>query len=356
MNSANKPHDRMVSQVIKMKAFILSFLLTAVLLIGCSQEKQQQESSTTTVEQVDSLVQEPMTREQTDSLVFRLTHHYSLNYNFVVQADSLVLVPRPEELAADTCVVREDALIAVAMIRTDGWPGVEGEDMDSVWLKIVAEDGTMGWIGEQELLASVVPDNYISKVLHWQNSVRLEWKGLILLLGVVGFLVLRLLQRKKRSLRLMAMDSFYPYFLILLMAGLAVVYRTVMTDLPEYWAEYYFHPTLNPLLLPFPLSLTMVLVWMILIVALAIAFDVHRHLSFLEGVAFICETAGLSILTYLLFWLLMNLGVGYVALPLFAVVILYYYFKRVRCTVVCGSCGKKMREKGVCPHCGVLNT
>lgn len=340
-----------------MRTFIFPIFLTAVLFIACSHADQPREATTTATEQMDSLVQQTMTREQTDSLVFRLTHHYSLNYNFVVQADSLVLVPRYDELMADTCTIHKDDLIAVALIRTDGWQGVDSEEeVDSVWLKVVAENGLMGWISEQELLANVVPDNYISKVLHWQNRVRLEWKGVMLLLGVVGFLLLRLMHRKKRSLRLLAMDSFYPYFLLLLMASLAVVYRTVMTDLPEYWAEYYFHPTLNPLLLPFPLSLTLVLVWIILIVALAIVFDVHRHLSFLEGVAFLCETAGLSILTYLLFWLLMNLGVGYVALPLFVAAVLFYYFRYVRTSVVCGACGKKMQRKGVCPHCGVPNT
>ena len=52
-----------------------------------------------------------LTREQRDSLEFRSTHHYGVNYNFKVLADSL---PLREMLSADSLWVRRGDVLVVA--------------------------------------------------------------------------------------------------------------------------------------------------------------------------------------------------------------------------------------------------
>ena len=95
-----------------------------------------------------------LTQKQADSLEFRLLHHYTLNFNFVVKADSLVLIPREDELN-DTSRVRKHDRIAVADIR----------ELDTIWIKVARDQFTMGWIPEDELLKGVVPDDPISQVI-----------------------------------------------------------------------------------------------------------------------------------------------------------------------------------------------
>ena len=98
-----------------------------------------------------------ITPKQVDSLVFRLTHHYSENFNFLVKADSLKLIPREGDLIMDTCLVYKDDVIAVAAIKT-----IPGDSIDSIWVKVASNQTTMGWIPESELLKGTTPDLHSS--------------------------------------------------------------------------------------------------------------------------------------------------------------------------------------------------
>lgn len=104
-----------------------------------------------------------ITPKQVDSLVFRLTHHYSENFNFLVKADSLKLIPREGDLIMDTCLVYKDDVIAVAAIKT-----IPGDSIDSIWVKVASNQTTMGWIPESELLKGTTPDDLISE--RWTHS------------------------------------------------------------------------------------------------------------------------------------------------------------------------------------------
>ena len=91
---------------------------------------------------------------QPDTAAFERTHHYSLNYNFVVKADSLVLLrQQPEELLngmqTDSVSVYKHDHIVVADIRV-----MPSTTADSVWIQVARDQETFGWTREQMLLAS----------------------------------------------------------------------------------------------------------------------------------------------------------------------------------------------------------
>jgi len=131
---------------------------------------------------VDTLLE--LTPAQADSLEFRLLHHYTNNFNFVVKADSLVLIPREDELY-DTCKVRKDDRIAVADIR----------ESDTIWIKVARDQFTMGWIPEDELLQGVVPDDSISQVIDSLTVSRYIWMSVLVVLGILGFVAFVLKRR-----------------------------------------------------------------------------------------------------------------------------------------------------------------
>ena len=257
-----------------------------------------------------------LTPQQVDSLVFRLTHHYSENFNFVVKSDSLTLVPREGDLVQDTCRVYADEIIVVAAIATVG---------DTIWVKVAHDQQTMGWIAEKELLAGVSPDDPISEMLYWLQSWRGIWMSLLAAIGLTSFL---LHQRKSRQLRLLRaddMDSPYPLLFVALVALMASLYASVQNFVPEFWQEYYYHPSINPLMLPPVMALLVVLTWLVVITFIAVCDEVYHHFYFLPGVAYLSQLVGIAMLVYLAISWLTLLYVGYLLLPalLYGLVRLY---------------------------------
>jgi len=244
---------------------------------------------TTTVETDSALI--GFTPQQVDSLVFRLTHHYSENFNFIVKADSLMLVPREGDLTQDTCWVYEDDLVVVAAISNQG---------DTVWVKVAHDQQTMGWIAESQLLRSASPDDPISEWLYWLSGWRGIWMSVLAALGVVAILLRRGWQQRLQLLKFEEMDSLYPVMFIGLVAVMASVYASVQNFVPEYWQEYYFHPSLNPLVLPPVMALLVVLVWLLIITFIAVADEVYHHIDMLHAVAYLFELAGIGMIVYLL--------------------------------------------------------
>ena len=259
--------------------------------------------------------------QQVDSLVFRLTHHYSENFNFLVKADSLTLIPREGDLLTDTCTVREGDVIAVAAIKT-----IPGDSIDSIWVKVASNQYTMGWIPEQELLRGTTPDDTISQLLDALSSSRAIWMSALVTLGFIALLIGRkrnvtkkeLLQKKLPHLLdfLGEMPSLYPPLFLLLVAIMAVLYASVQNFVPEFWQEYYFHPTLNPLVLP-PLMATLLTVtWLVVITFLAVIEEVYHHFYLMPGITYLAKLTGVAMLTYLLLSWATLIYVGY---PLLAV-------------------------------------
>ena len=168
-----------------------------------------------------------LTEQQLDSIAFARTHHYTINDNFKVLADSIKLVPREDEQNDTTYVFRNEMLAIVKVKRNF----VSAEDSlelsqadvnlmksmeeanqqvdlsspppsdivaaqakdstlsipaDTVWVKVATEHKTMGWITESTLLKHTVPNDSISELLRSLTNTRLLWMGGLLLLGILG--------------------------------------------------------------------------------------------------------------------------------------------------------------------------
>jgi len=270
----------------------------------------------------------PLTPAQRDSLEFRLVHHYGEGFNFRVTADSLMLVPRAiDGQTSDTCMVRRQDLLVVADVRRLVQQDSLGRD--TFWIKVAHDQLTMGWVEEEELLRAVVPDDSISRMLHGLTSSRIVWMSLPVLLGLMGFVCYRRGRMAGHWTALLReADSWYAPLLITLVALLAVTYATVQAHVPEFWLEYYFHPTLNPLLVPGVMCWMVVLVWLIVITFIALIIEVYHSFYFLRGAVFLLEVLGLAMAAYLLVSWTTRFYVGYVLA--FALIVGVWVFFRLR--------------------------
>ena len=323
-----------------------------------SSASDKSKQNPTTEESTDTVPK--LTPQQVDSVVFRLTHHYGPNFNFELKADSMILVPREGDLIQDTCVVRNKDLLVVAQIKR-----IEASDStmeDTFLIKVAHDQTTMGWVKESELLENVVPDDPISQLIDFMTGSRAIWMSSFLGFGVIAFFF-RKMRKQKMSISLselkvvdlIEMDSFYPPLLLILVACVAALYASVQNFVPEFWQEYYFHPTMNPLLLPTIMAVLVTLVWLTLIVIVAVVIEVYNNFYSFRGIIYLFEIAGLCMLVYLLISWTILIYVGYLLLPILIAYLIYYYFKYIRCTMTCGHCGRKIREKGICKHCGAIN-
>ena len=328
------------------KCFYILLLFT-LFACGRTERDNSMQTDTLAVEEttVDTLLE--LTPAQADSLEFRLLHHYTNNFNFVVKADSLVLIPREDELY-DTCKVFKDDHIAVADIR----------ESDTIWIKVARDQFTMGWIPEEELLQGGVPDDSISQVIDSLTVSRYIWMSVLVVLGIIGFIGFILKRRGLHQMQIFRfdeMDSFYPTLFLILVASLACLYASIQKFTPEFWQEYYFHPTLNPLILPDVMAVLVTLMWIVIIAFIAMLIEVYHHFNFFQGLTYVLEMIGLAMVSYLIISWTTSIYIGYGLLVLYIVVLLWIYSKYIRCRYICGFCGRSIRQKGTCPHCGNNN-
>ena len=296
-----------------------------------------------------------LTPQQADSLAFRLTHHFSENFNFAVTTDSIVLIPREGDLLLDTCTIYRDEIIAVAAIRHTSSLSTDSAQTDTVWLKVASSQHKMGWITEVDLLPNVMPDEPLSRLLHTLHAPRTRWVLLAISLSILTVGILLTLRRHKRTFFLSHLRSFFPPLLLMLTAALAVMCKAVHTFSPEFGIEYYYHPTLNPLILPPAMSAVLVLVWLIAIVYIAVIIDLYNQLNFLHSMVFLFKITGLTLFVYLLFaWipLFIPSAILFVLLTVFLII---YYYRNIRPRFLCGNCGAMLQHRGLCPQCGTLN-
>lgn len=256
-----------------------------------------------------------MSPRQVDSLVFRLTHHYSENFNFRVKADSLQIVPREGDILTDTCTIYEDDVIAVAAIRT-----VPGDGTDTVWVKVAHDQFTMGWIEEGELLRGVVPDDPISSMLDWLTSTRGIWMSVAVIMGLAALLYRRGRRKNLQLLKFEEMDSPYPMLFLGVIALMASLYASVQNFVPEFWQEYYFHPTLNPLELPLLMAVLVTLMWLTLIMLIAVIDEVMHYFPSIQAMVYLFEIIGAGMVVYLIVSWTTLIYIGY---PLLVVLIAY---------------------------------
>lgn len=258
-----------------------------------------------------------LTSEQIDSISFYTTHHYTQNYNFVVTGDSLVTFSQDPDAMwePDTVILRRHQRIVVADIKT-----LPADTIDSVWVKVARDQLTFGWIHENELLASVSPDDPISQFIDIFSDVHLLVFLALLVLISVAYGVRRLLRRGSHIVHFNDIPSFYPTLLCLLVATSAVIYSSIQLFGPESWRHFYYHPSLNPFALPFSLGLFVSSVWAIIIVGIASVDDVARRLPVGSAVLYLGGLIGVCAFDYVVFSITTLYYIGY---PL---LIAYYVF------------------------------
>lgn len=333
----------------KSKSMVRQFLLlllTALMLASCYHR-----SPTTS----DALPV-PYSAEQLDSISFYSRHHYSENFNFVVRADSLVLLrQQPEEafselLTTDSLTVRRHDRLVVADIRM-----LPTDSIDSVWVQVARDQHTIGWVHESDLLPAVDPDDPISQFISTFSDVHLLI--FLIIIVAIGFVYLmrKMLRSNARIVHFNDIDSFYPTLLTLLVASAATFYASIQTFAPDVWRHFYFHPTLNPFATPPILSVFLISIWAILIVGLAAVDDVRHQLPLGEAVVYLCGLAAVCAVDYIIFSLTTLYFVGYLLLGAYVYFALRQYFRHNRAGFICGNCGAKLHHKGRCPHCGAEN-
>ena len=306
-------------KVMRPLTILLPLLFLLMSCVGGS-VRENAKPSDTIVNIVDTASVKPdsvllnMSPQQIDSLVFRLTHHYSTNFNFVVKADSIMLIPREGDVS-DTCYVRDGELIAVAAVSNH---------IDTLWVKVAHDQHTMGWIAESELLRHSSPDDPISEILYALSGSRGIWMSVFAAIGLSAFFVKRRKNNKLRLFSLEQMQSPYPSMLLALIALMAVLYSTGQNFVPEYWQEYYFHPSLNPLMLPPIMAMLVVLVWLLIITFIAVCDEVYHHFDVLDGALYIFELLGVGMIVYLIVSWTTIIFIGYLLTPVF----LHYLYER----------------------------
>lgn len=293
--------------------------------------------------------------KQADSLLFSSKHHYSNNYNFIVKSDTLVLFKQqPEEIVSglmiDSLIIKRHEHVVVADIRM-----IPTDTIDSVWVQLASDQHTFGWIHESQMLPKVVPSDPISQFISIFSDTHLLIFLIIISLIAVAYW-LHLVQKENAYIvHFRDIQSFYPTLLCLIVAASATLYASMQMFVPELWKQFYFHPTLNPFSVHFPLSLFLMSVWAMLIVGLAVVDDVRHSLPFSDAVMYLGGVVAVCAVNYIIFGLSTLYFIGYPLLILYFYFSIRLYFKHARRTFICGNCGEEISHKGRCEHCGAMN-
>lgn len=296
-----------------------------------------------------------MTNEQHDSLNFAITHHYSLNYNFTVISDSLVLaVNPPSDLPSlqlnDSVTVYKNCKIVVADVLK-----LPHDTSSIFWIKVAHNQETMGWIPETELLSQVVPCDPISQFIHSFSDQ--HFFALYILLGIAAlFYIQRHVQRKRLYMvHFNDIDSFYPTLVCISTASAATLYGSIQMFIPDTWIEFYFYPTVNPFGQPLIMSTFLINVWLMIITGLATIDDTRKQLNRSDAIAYLFGLLCTALVLYIFFSLSVQIYIGYPCFMAYLVFAIRSYVHHNAAPYLCGNCGKPLHHLGKCPYCGALN-
>ena len=262
------PDSKGIPEQVIEEAFIESYKML------CSDNKDVLEEFITRVEKTSS---EDMPQKTRDSVNYLVERHYTLNSNFEVTSDSLMLQQLP---LVDVLPVFKGERLVVAEFMIQA-----ADSVDSVWVKVARDQETMGWIHEKELLEKVVPVDSVSQFIHFfSNSHTIAF---FVILGFFGiWYIHRAIRRQKLQLIwLNDIDSVFPTVLSWLVATAATLYASIQHFVPGTWEQFYYNPSLNPFSLPFILSLFMFNIWGIILVGLATLDDLF-HQTHIEAACF----------------------------------------------------------------------
>ena len=290
---------------------------------------------------------EDMSQKAKDSIRYLMERHYTLNNNFEVITDSLMLQQLP--LMEILPVFKGERLVvAEFMIQP-------ADSVDSVWVKVARDQETMGWVHETELLEKVVPVDSVSQFIHFfSNSHTIAFFVISGLFGM-GYIHRAVRRRRLQFVLQNEVDSVFPVLLSWLIATAATLYASIQHFVPGTWEQFYYNPSLNPFNLPFILSLFMLNVWGIIWVGLATLDDLFHQIRVDAAFFYLLGLMSCCIFLYLFFTFTTYYYIGYPCLLIYSV----WSFRRVKRASLyqfsCGNCGAKIKKKGVCPHCGAMN-
>ncbi len=282
-----------------------------------------------------------------DSLRYLAERHYTLNSNFEVVSDSLMLKQLP--LLDELPIYKGERLVvAEFMIQP-------ADSVDSVWVKVARDQETMGWLHEKELLKRVVPADPISRFINFFTHSYIVVFFVILSIFFIGYI--SQVARKKRLwfVGLGNMDSVLAILLLWLLAVAATLHAGIRQWAPALWDQFYYAPSLNPLELPLPLALFIANVWGIVWVGLATLDDLFHRARTGTAAFYLFELMAYSILTYLFFTWTTPYYLGYPCLLAYTVWTFFRLRRAIRYKFFCGKCGAKLQTKGTCPRCGAVN-
>ena len=289
-----------------------------------------------------------LTARQRDSLEFITTHHYGINYNFKILADSL---PLRQMLNPDSLWVYKDDVLVVA-----DFAHMLSDTTDTIWIKVARDQSTMGWIIEDRLLDNSVPLDPISQFIHWFSNIR---NLVFLIIGGIFVLFYLYQRRRKRSQRIQPLappvQNFYAVLFCIAVVISATLYASMQRFAPEMWEHYYFNPSLNPLGHPFVLMLFLVSVWGIVLVALALIDDLFHQVDFSTGFFYLLGLGTLCMFIYLIVTWTVYYYIGYLFSAIFIYEAIYYLWRSSQRIMYCGYCGRRLSHKGVCSYCGYVN-
>lgn len=284
-----------------------------------------------------------------DSLSCLYRHHYTWGMNMQVYADSVRLELLP--VKGDYEILHKGDRVVVAEIAIH-----PADSIDSVWVKLAHSQDVQGWLRETDMIRSFVPADSISQTIHLFSHTHTPY-FLLILATFTGIWLIRLALRKHTPIVLLNdIDSLYPLLLCLIMAFCATMYETIQIFAPETWRHFYFNPTLSPFQVPPVLSAFLIGFWLFIMVLLAALDDLFRQLPFFTAIIYLLGLTACCIFCYMLFMLTTRIYIGYALLA----GLTWIFALRVRNSLRtphyrCGCCGCKLKQKGKCPRCGVIN-
>lgn len=291
---------------------------------------------------------EEMNDKTKDSLTYLFERHYTYNTNLEVQTDSVVLERLPVKDSFVSLHRGDRVVVAEFAVHP-------ADSVDSIWVKLAHSQEIQGWVRETELMRSFVPTDSISQFIYLFSGTHASYFVIVFAL-FVGVYLFRAFRRKQlQMVYFNDIDSIYPLFLCLLMAFSTTIYESMQVFVPDTWQHFYFNPTLSPFKVPFVLSVFLLSIWVFVIVFLAVLDDLFRQLVPAAAIFYLLGLTSCCIFCYFFFILTTHIYIGY----LFLLCFIWLFAKKLHRSSVykyrCGRCGGKLREKGVCPHCGAIN-
>lgn len=295
------------------------------------------------------LTDETLSERTRDSLSYLYQRHYTWDANLELRTDSVVLACLPVKDCYTTLRRGDRVVVAEFAIHPQ-------DSVDSVWVKLAHTQEVQGWVRESDLLSAFVPTDSISEAIYLFSDTHASYFLVVFALFVAAWFFRAFRRKQLQLVYFNDIDSVYPLLLCLLMAFSATLYESMQVFAPDTWKHFYFNPTLSPFRVPPILSLFLISLWLFLVVLLAVLDDLFRLLSPSAALFYLLGLTSGCIFCYFFFIVSTHFYVGYPFLGLFT----WIFVRRLRASLAasrycCGRCGRKIRTKGICPHCGAMN-